>query len=441
MPPTDTVDEISLRDLYLILRRGLPLIFAVALLAGLTAFLYVSLRPRTYQADAMVLINPSPIRAQSTGTLGLEQRNDISFETYRSLAFSRSVLEDTLERLGTNDTTLEALERMGSVEQLVGPQRADQAAQLTVTHSVTTTDPELSANVANAWAEVTVETVRRTQMASLTPIRETTRLEAERLGAQLAELEARWEEFRSRDESELITAQLTGVAQRAATAEAELESIGRKLANVNARREQLTHVAATGGQGAGDGAASADPLAAVALLQSRSLITPEAAAELTALLRDRPPGPDTDLVALFAQLELQRSGTEAAGLEAERAAVQAQLESYRDEARDLRERMASLTLERDRLDRELNTIRTTYQEVTALEPILAYVTELAPTNSRILNQASVPTEPLPARRLLTTALAVVIAGMAALLFVFLREAVAPPPAAQEPAPERRPAVS
>jgi uncharacterized protein involved in exopolysaccharide biosynthesis len=66
--------------------------------------------------------------------------------------------------------------------------------------------------------------------------------------------------------------------------------------------------------------------------------------------------------------------------------------------------------------------------VVALQPIIAYVTELAPTNARVLSQASIPTETVGPRRLLITALAVVIVGMLAVLFVFLRDAVSSRPA-------------
>ncbi|HZJ10660.1 MAG TPA: hypothetical protein VFD39_13255, partial [Trueperaceae bacterium] len=45
-------DEVSLRELYLILRAGLPLIVGFALLSGVIAFAVMSLRPESYEATA-----------------------------------------------------------------------------------------------------------------------------------------------------------------------------------------------------------------------------------------------------------------------------------------------------------------------------------------------------------------------------------------------------
>jgi uncharacterized protein involved in exopolysaccharide biosynthesis len=57
--------------------------------------------------------------------------------------------------------------------------------------------------------------------------------------------------------------------------------------------------------------------------------------------------------------------------------------------------------------------------------MIAYVSELSPTNTRILSSAdtSMPSEPVAPNRLLNTALAVVLVGLLTLVFVFLREAV------------------
>lgn len=75
-------DEISLRELYLVFKRGLLLISAIAAVAGLVAFAVMSFRPNTYEAESTVLINPSPVRAQGPGNLSFNLANSIAYEAY-----------------------------------------------------------------------------------------------------------------------------------------------------------------------------------------------------------------------------------------------------------------------------------------------------------------------------------------------------------------------
>ena len=81
-------DEISLRDLYLILRRGLPLIAGVAFVVGVVAFALSSLLPSSYRSTAVVQVTPSPVGAQQVGGLDFDPRTNLSFEAYQSIAFS-----------------------------------------------------------------------------------------------------------------------------------------------------------------------------------------------------------------------------------------------------------------------------------------------------------------------------------------------------------------
>jgi uncharacterized protein involved in exopolysaccharide biosynthesis len=55
------------------------------------------------------------------------------------------------------------------------------------------------------------------------------------------------------------------------------------------------------------------------------------------------------------------------------------------------------------------------------------MTVITPANARILNEATVPDAPVAPRVLLGTAIAVILAAILATVFVFLREAVRPPP--------------
>lgn len=462
---SEAYDEISLRDLYLIIKRGLPLILAVTLVSAVAAFLYISLRSERYQAETTVLINPTPVRVQGTRNLGLDQRNDISWETYQTIAFSRTVLEDALARLGEVDISVQQLKANGEITRLVGPQRPDEVAPLTVSHAFTHTDPQVAAIVADAWSSATVATVSASMLASLETVRQATEQQLENLEERLTGLEERWLEFQAHDESELIEARLLGLGARIPGTEATLESIERQLAATQASRQTLAATGADARQ-----LSNANPQAALSLLQrsessaatgaqqaqqdraansprgdedgtksqaeagqarhnSFGLLPEETISEVSAALLESGAA-EADLVTLVRQVELQRLTAEQAGLSAQRDATEDQLERMRELAQELRERQAGMVLERDRLEQQLETAREAHGDLANLEPVIEFVYQLAPTNSRILSEASIPTEAVGPSRLLVTLLAGVVGGMLALLYVFLRAAVS------EPAPAR-----
>ncbi|MEX2536014.1 MAG: Wzz/FepE/Etk N-terminal domain-containing protein [Trueperaceae bacterium] len=416
---SETYDEISLRDLYLIIKRGFPLILVVAVLAAAGALLFVTLRTQRYQAETTVLINPTPVRVQGTRNLALEQGNSVSWETYQTIAFSRSVIEDALSRLEPGTATVDMLRGSGELTRLAGPQNASQIAPLTISHAFTHADPVVAAATADAWASATVETVSAGLLASLESVRTATAQQLESLEQQLSSLEERWTEFQSRDESELVGSRLTGLAERVPFNEAILEEAERAIATAQGEREAL---AAVETRSAGN---VADPGTAAALLEDREGLPPDTLSTLTALLGESGAG-NSDLVSLVREVELQRLTAEQAGLIAMRDATEIQLEELREQAQVLRERQAGMVLERDRLRRQLEVANSAHADLAELEPIIEYIYELAPTNSRILSNASLPSDSVGPRGLLVAVLAGLVGGMLALLYVFLRAAVSEP---------------
>jgi uncharacterized protein involved in exopolysaccharide biosynthesis len=434
---TEQNDEISLRDLYLILRRGLPLIVGVAVLAAAVTLVVLNLRSERYQAETTVLVNPTPVTVQGTSNLVLEQRNHISWETYETIAFSRAVLEDTVSRLGDGELSVGQILGSGKLTKLVGPQQPTQVAPLTISHAFVHYDPELAAAAADAWATATLETVRASTLASLETVRNATTQQMTSLEEQLASLEERWVAFQSEDESALVAARLAGLAERFPLTESALETVERDLAATVGMSQALGAVEAPGSR---VGPASADPDAALALLGGRGALPAETIAQLVAML-EQSGAADADLVTMVRQVELQRLTAEHAGLIAEHEATQAQLERMRESGQQLRERQAALVIERDKLEQQLTVARSAHADLSRLEPVIDYILQLAPTNSRILNPASVPSSPVGPRRMLVTVLAGLVGAMLGLLYVFLSAAVAEPEARQVretvPAPSAR----
>lgn len=603
-------DEISLRDLYLILRRGLPLIIGVALLAGIIAFVVSTLLPAVYEAQATVLVTPPPVQVQGPENLGFNPSSDVSFETYETLAYSLPVLEATLAQISEAEMTPVEFRGAGEVEKLIGPERPDQAVPLSVTHTVRNTNPALAAALADAWAQSTLETVRESLLASLSPVSATTDAQIAQLQTELQDIESRYQAFQAQDKGSLLSAQLTSITEQITTGNTRLNELERQIAtteaNVTILEQQLAEERASTSSSdptsdsflAGMTLAEADAFLQTQLEQSRNAfseatealrafdqehnialltaregaftatlaeqqvrlnniqnelrVTEAKVASLNAELADQPRlltlvesilddptlseaartggleniiglrleseeiNPNytqtlsdlitartrlaslqaeeaalsesitrlnEDIAAIrsqrvnaqterlplaiaadeaeetyrlirskAAQLALSSQGERAdtltirdtsgaftalqsslrdakaklAGLTAERSELVGQLDGLEQTASDLRRQIASLNQQRTELERELTNARSAYDSVVSLQPYISYVTELVPSNARILSDASVPSEPVGPRRLLNTAIALVLGGMLALLFVFLREAVAKP---------------
>ena len=420
-------DEISLRDLYLILKRGMPLIVVIALAVGLAAFVLTSLMAPTYEAESTTLINPSPVRVEGPGNLRFNPSNEVSFEAYETLATSRPVLESALERVPRADLSPRQLLGMGSIDKLLGADRPEQMAPLSVTHTVRSTDPELAATLADAWAEASLETVRESLLAGLGPVNAATLREIARLQEELEAAEATWRTFQEEDRGAILEARSDNLTERIAAGEARLDELDRDITSLQAR---LDTVRQRLDQAAGQEAPRLDEDASRALIEALNVsraagaIDGGVASRIEFLLQRG--AADEQLFGILDRNELGSLEVSLAGRQAERDRLAGQLEDYQRQIGLLLEEIAELDERRTQLERTVSTARAAYDDVIALQPIITYVTELAPVNARFLSQASVPTEPTGPRRTLNTVLATVIAGMLALLFVFLREAVAAP---------------
>ncbi|MDZ7800828.1 MAG: GNVR domain-containing protein [Trueperaceae bacterium] len=427
-PPYD--DEISLRELYLILRRGLPLILGLALLAGVAAYVVTSVRPNSYEAEATVLSSPSAVRVRDQGTLQFEPGDVIGFDAYETIATSRAVFERTLQRLddalGDDALGYRDLEGVAEVERVAGSQGNGQAS-LIVAHRISWNDPELAAAFTNAWSEATVQQVRDTLLANLAPTQEDTAETVERRRAALDEIETELEAFSSQDPRDELRQRLSGLAQRHASNDARLDTLDRRIADARGRLAAM-----------GRAPASALDDASLQLLRRAPGPTAEEAPDGESADEALPndalliEGPNAAVLADLAAADL-------AGALREREAAEALRSRFETQGRELRTRLAELDRRGEELQRRVRQAREAYTSVAELQPLIDYVADLTPGNTRMINSAQAPLEPTGPRKLLITALSVVVMGMLATLFVFLREAVRDPEASPDASRPRAPA--
>lgn len=441
---TETVyqDEISLRELYLILRRNLWLIALVTVLVGAATFLFLQAQPPSFEAEATTLVTPPPIQVQSPENISFRPGGEVSFEAYETLARSRPVVEAALAAVP--EAGVSYRDFGGSVNMLIGPQQATQSGPLAVTHRVRHRDAGLAARLSNAWAEAALEAVQTSLLASLEPISERTAAEIEALRADLQASEESLRAFRVSDQGETLSTLLTAVNERLANLEREQALLEQQLAADRAGVELLLSSEAAPGA-----ALDAESLAtALEVLQSQQALASPATEDqeaatrlgkLAALLRSLPDDTlEGSLTRLLNQADLRERLVGIAANEAALEQLAEQRRTFEVQASDLQARIAELEAERIQLEREQLLAESAYTDVVTLQPIINYVRQITPANARMLNEATVPEAPVAPRPLLGTAIALLVAALLSTLFVFLREAVRPPAEAPLKAPSVTP---
>lgn len=505
----DRSDEVSLRDLFLVLWRGLPLILGLALVAGGVAYFLNAQREPVFSAESTVLVTPPPIQIEGDENLSFSPINEVSFQTYETLGRSQMVLEDAVSRLPDANISPNQLLALGTLRQLIGPRNAEEVAPLSVIHRVRNADPERAALLADAWAQSTLEAVRESLFASLSPVDETTAREVARLQENVEEVETRVQAFAARDNGTLLEAELEGLTRQLTDGRERQGTLAREVAATRARiralQDQLDGVRDEGtGGSAALSPAFLDVLSAQRALagtengmRARPGFTPSAQlgrtfeaalaesdtlsellagneGEFVALARSlyteavrtledalaaeqrrsqraaasqaqgalelallgfanaqvqTPPqeaGPSQDALTLLGEAELRREQVALQGMLAEQAILSGELASYTESAAAIQQRLATLEQRRSRLERELENTLASYTTVAELQSSVSYLTELAPTNARILSQASVPTNPVGPRRAFNTGLAAVLGGLTGIVLVFLGAAIRQP---------------
>jgi uncharacterized protein involved in exopolysaccharide biosynthesis len=391
-------DEISLRDVYLIFRRGLPLIVTAAFVAGVIAFVASSLLPKVYEAETTVLISPPAVNVEGTQNLSFRPSSEVSFEAYATLAESRGVLGEAAQNI---DPELSYSDINGTVQELIGPQGAGQSAPLLVTHTVRNHDPERAIQFADAWATSTLMAVQRSLFANVQPINTVTLEAITPLRENLAAAEAALETFEASDQREALQATLGNLAQLIAAARSGV---------VTTSQLSLTQT----------GQLPLEPNA------------DEAVGLESTLQSDNYFNLEQEIAARQAYLQALGGGStqeraELAALQARQQQLQEQLSSYEADYQSTRQSLAALERQRRELELSVDNAREAFQSVSRLQPMIDLVSKLSPTNARILSSASSTVsgepEPVGPNRPLNTALAVVGVGLLTLVFVFLREAV------------------
>lgn len=414
-------DEITLRDLYLIVRRGAPFIVVLALITAVGAFAYLASRPHVYEASATVqLIAPQP---SSTSDLSnLIPQVGFGPQAYASIANSSVVLRTAFP---SEPGKVGSLEEVSSSLSLRTLDTSGQArGQLTVEHSARAITPALAAEWANAWAEASAAAARTSMEAAVARAISATEAELGSRRAELDEAQQRWSAFSKDDARVSLRTQIDQLALQQAGARARLGTLDVQIAAGQAQEALLT--ASIGAREGTSSGLLAEQLRAMA---DSGALGSDDSADLLAALGQLPAGLTVggqDLLNLVSRTRLESVTSSLASQAAERSQLQLAAEESERAAAQLRERLADLEQRAADPQAALSLARVAYDRVASVMPLLELQRVLVADAARVVVAAAPPVRAKPRGVLTGTVAAAVVAGLLGTMLVFLRAAVRDP---------------
>ncbi len=450
----ERADEVSLRELYLIFRRGFWLIAGVAALAAVVAFAYLSTRPASYVASATVQVT-APQPATSGELASLVPQVGMGVQSYTSLAMSNAVLFEALNGVDQQDSEEQGAEEQGAPQGVEAPPPAtttydltplrqlrqdlkltaidtsNQArGQLTVQHTATAGDAAQAAELANDWAQASARAATTAMRGAVDLAVNAAQRELSAREAELVTARDAWTAFSKEDARPALQSQLAQLAVQQSATRTRSAELDLLIASNGARQALLAAAAE----------ARADATHAPLEVQVKALVDAGAldagtAAALAAAIAQLPPGVatgDQSVLGLVSRARIESLAADLAGQVAEREQLRRDSNNAETEAAALRERLADLELRAAAPQAALRNATAAYDRVAAVMPLLTLQQGMVDDAARVIIGASEPLEPKPRNRLTVTLAALLVGGLLATLFVFLRSAVAEP---QRPALE------
>ena len=248
--------------------------------------------------------------------------------------------------------------------------------------------------------------------------------------AELVTARDAWTAFSKEDARPALQSQLAQLAVQQSATRTRSAELDLLIASNGARQALLAAAAE----------ARADATHAPLEVQVKALVDAGAldagtAAALAAAIAQLPPGVatgDQSVLGLVSRARIESLAADLAGQVAEREQLRRDSNNAETEAAALRERLADLELRAAAPQAALRNATAAYARVAAVMPLLTLQQGMVDDAARVIIGASEPLEPKPRNRLTVTLAALLVGGLLATLFVFLRSAVAEP---QRPALE------
>ncbi|MFN3267441.1 MAG: Wzz/FepE/Etk N-terminal domain-containing protein [Deinococcales bacterium] len=224
--PHQPEQEISLRDIYLILRRNIAvvLVFPVcfAILAALYAYLIAD---PVYKSEASLTIQTTPVQSKLENKIETNTTSAFTSDQIETVAYSRPILDKLIKFIRSSNTapTSWRVERF-DVSQLEKKlklkfPKANRLGSIDaslVTLEVSAPDPRLAAELTNAWASETSNALNLLPQARVSDSIKALEGEIRRAGENLAVVEKKYQGFTDTSNLALEQAELASATSERA---------------------------------------------------------------------------------------------------------------------------------------------------------------------------------------------------------------------------------
>ena len=200
---SDERDHVELADYLSVMWRRKFLILLGTLVAMIAAAVVVLLQPNMYRARATLVVLPPQYKTELTPTT-------FSVHTYTNLLKSPELMRAIIDTLHLQDVTVEELDRdVGTeiIQEKYGAQRIDYSPLIRLYAKAT--HPEKAKDIANTWAELFVEQVRGLSFKGKAGALDFIVTQFEETEGNLEKSEDELREFQSRWRIELLEKELT----------------------------------------------------------------------------------------------------------------------------------------------------------------------------------------------------------------------------------------
>lgn len=381
-------DEVSLRDLFLVVKRWWIVILLVALVAGIAVVVYLRSRPPVYLATATTVVSRAQVDVQTSSNLAVRPDLDVTFEAYQALATGQAVLSATAAALADPELDVEQLRSMLELQRLVGaPNQVSDL--LVVNHLARSQDAQTSARLATAWAEASLSAVQamvRENLGSLRSFGGETLAFAE---AELGLAEQALRDYR-------VRAEVQTEPQRLDQLRRSLDAVGDQLVQVRLLLPAR--------------------LAELESLRSRLAVDPQA----LVVLSDAPEAP------LSVQGGVWSLEARVAALTAQETSLAAQHLALEDEIAVIGLRVVDHQMGLATLTRTFDAALAQVNALSTIGPATEYLSLLAGGRMRLSAAAAAPQQPEGRPVLVFGLLTVLAVALAGAVLVLLAEAVRAP---------------
>lgn len=395
-------DEIDLRKWLLVLWHARYWILGIPLILGILVFIVASFLPETYQATALVAVTQSRYNLNFDPRIQTINDPNRNYQAFASLATSGDVVQKLYESLSRYPVGVETPLDLAS--------RLDAQLQNDlILLSVSTRDPQLSAQIANQWAEIYV--LQANQVYGTQDEGQITFFETQ-LTTASAELKAAEDAliaFQARNRLSVLYAQRNALQTSLVNLTDQTQRAQNLLADAQALRSQFQQVPSN------TLVTSGEQLAAL-VLQTQAVYNAkwqDADSPLILQLGD-PKGDLTvgEQVAALGRLML--------GLQNRLNDLNAQIAAIEPQILTLQEEIKRLEIEQETLTRRRDLLKETYITLARKAEESRIANQNTSGQVRLASRAITPEESAGPGRLIFTLLALVLSGIVVVITVLAR---------------------